>query len=106
MHPDLVPYPTDLNTPAGILLKKLTGGDVPLECAVHAAYQVAGVGLGAALPHGPHVFGSAAVSEENCVAVLREATAPRAGLGDLIPEELRRQLIQVALTLLLRWLGS
>lgn len=111
LHDDLYPYPTDLNTPAKILLSKLTGGDVDTACAAHAAYQILGVGLGAALPHDhpPVIFGGVSkeeMTDEECEKVLRTATAARGEAGGLIPDALKKQLLQVALTLLLKWLGA
>jgi hypothetical protein len=53
-HHSLAPYPRDMAEAAGLLLSKATGGDVPLPCAIHAGWHLAGAALERLYPDNAH----------------------------------------------------
>ena len=121
-HGTLNPYPTDLNEPANIMLDKITGGDVPLACAVHAAYQIQGVALSRLLPdedNGPPAAKGAKkgdiwdrpdgmkcpseCDEDECVDALKDA-AGKKGVKGPLSDALLVKLLAAAMKYLSEWL--
>lgn len=108
-HTNLQPYPTDLNEPCNLLLQKLNGQEVDINCCIHAAYQVAGVALGHLFPdehdHAPVASSMATVnapSDEEAKGLLEQATVKTGPLTDM----LLQQLLAFALKKLQEWLAS
>lgn len=95
-HANLFPYPTDLGTPAGILLSSLNGeSEVDRNCMIHAAVQIQCVAMGHLFPddHTRDPVGSVPVtaevpSDEEAKGLLQEATMKRGPITDMILQKL------------------
>lgn len=93
-HHNLFPYPTDLSTPAEILLGSMTGGEVDRNCMIHAAVQIQCVAVGHLFPddHEPQPMGSmkdvAVPSDEEVKGLLKEATTKKGPITDMLLQQL------------------
>lgn len=74
--PDLYAYPTGLNTHAVADVAGYFRGTVPLEHAVHAAWELAGYGLSVWVPDAGHVTLAAELPQGEEAAKAVEALLP------------------------------
>jgi hypothetical protein len=115
-HHNLLPYPDDMSDAASMLLSKATGGDVPLPCALHAGWHLAGSILGKLYPDedhgGPTIYaataGLPACDEEQGKAALSAISAhgdgnSRAAVGWPLGGLILQQALAYAMQLLQKW---
>lgn len=110
MDATLTPYPTEFMEPAKVLLARVRGDTtVPLSQAIHASWQLAGVGLGRFYPDTsdtimegsptPLKCGPGCCTDEQGIAALEEAAGEKGVRGPLASLILA-QLVSFAL----KWL--
>lgn len=109
-HEMLFKYPTDLATPAGLLFKKFSGEDVPINCCIHAAVQIECVAVSTLYPdeHVEHetVQSMKAVkcpSDKEAKELLEQVSSNQEGP---ITDMILKQLLAFAIAKLNEWLSK